>query len=91
MIDQDMKISPCTQIIWGRIRYGKLEMHVHAHSSDAYNKLLLNLLEFVSLQSYLAKRLGLPAGMYYHFLDSCHLHNSDEVNIVKLFNDNHAI
>lgn len=77
MIDQRQKVSPCTQIIWARIKHGKLELHVHAHSSDAYKKLLMNILEFISLQYYIADRVGVPVGKYYHFLDSCHIHHKD--------------
>jgi thymidylate synthase len=76
-IDQGQKVSPCTQIIWARIKHGKLELHVHAHSSDAYKKALMNMLEFISLQHYIANRVGVPVGKYYHFLDSCHIHNKD--------------
>lgn len=83
-IDQDQEISPCTQIVWARIKHGKLELHVHANSSDAYKKLLMNMLEFISLQHYLAKRAGLRVGSYIHFLDSCHFHNKDLDNIREL-------
>lgn len=83
-IDQDKDVSPCTQIIWARIKHGKLELHVHANSSDAYKKLLMNILEFISLQHYIAKRVGLPVGKYYHFLDSCHLHTKDQEAIRAL-------
>jgi thymidylate synthase len=76
-IDQSQKVAPCTQIIWARIKHGKLELHVHANSSDAYKKLLMNMLEFISLQYYIAERVGVPVGTYYHFLDSCHLHAID--------------
>jgi thymidylate synthase len=75
--DQDQAVSPCTQIIWARIKHGKLELHVHAHSSDVYKKLLMNILEFISLQHYIAGCAGVPAGKYYHFLDSGHLHTKD--------------
>ena len=27
-IDQEQKVSPCTQIIWARIKHGKLKLHV---------------------------------------------------------------
>ncbi len=84
MVDQDKKVSPCTQIIWARIKQGKLELHVHAHSSDAYKKLLMNILEFISLQHYIADRVGVPVGKYYHFLDSCHIHNKDVVPVEKV-------
>lgn len=83
-IDQGQKISPCTQIIWARIKHGKLELHVHANSSDAYKKLLMNMLEFISLQHYIAERIGRPVGNYYHFLDSCHLHSKDSEKIQLL-------
>jgi thymidylate synthase len=76
-IDQNQDVSPCTQIIWARIKHGKLELHVHAHSSDVYKKLLMNILEFVSLQYYIAGQVGVPVGKYYHFLDSGHLHSKD--------------
>lgn len=76
-VDQSADVSPCTQIIWGRVKFDKLELHVHAHSSDAYKKLLMNMLEFISLQHYIAKRIGKEVGEYYHFIDSCHLHNKD--------------
>lgn len=81
-IDQDQKVSPCTQIIWARIKHRKLELHVHAHSSDAYKKLLMNILEFISLQHYIANRVGVPVGDYYHFIDSCHIHAKD-LTLVK--------
>jgi thymidylate synthase len=83
-IDQFEKISPCTQIIWARIKQGKLELHVHTNSSDAYKKLLMNILEFISLQHYIAARVGVPVGKYYHFLDSCHLHIKDSEAIYAL-------
>ncbi len=83
-IDQGQKIAPCTQIIWARIKHGKLELHVHANSSDAYKKLLMNMLEFISLQHYIAQRVGIEVGTYYHFLDSCHLHKKDQEKIEAL-------
>lgn len=83
-IDQGKDVAPCTQIIWARIKHGKLELHVHANSSDAYKKLLMNMLEFISLQHYIAERAGVVVGTYYHFLDSCHLHYKDKDKIDKL-------
>lgn len=86
-IDQDKKVAPCTQIIWARIKHGKLELHVHAHSSDAYKKVLMNMLEFISLQHYIAGRVGVPVGEYYHFIDSCHLHTKDLEQVAALRSD----
>lgn len=83
-LDQNQVIAPCTQIIWARIKHGQLELHVHANSSDAYKKLLMNLLEFISLQHYIARRANVPVGKYYHFLDSCHLYLKDKEAIARL-------
>jgi thymidylate synthase len=83
-IDQGQEVAPCTQIIWGRIKHGKLELHVHTNSSDAYKKLLMNILEFISLQHYIARRVGVDVGTFYHFFDSCHLHQKDKEKISTL-------
>jgi thymidylate synthase len=77
-IDQHQLVAPCTMVIWGRRRGTDLELHVHAHSSDAYKKLLMNLQEFISLHHWLAAQLGLEVGKYIHVLDSCHIHREDE-------------
>jgi len=86
LIDQDKEISPCAQIIWARKRRGQLETHVHAHSSDAYKKLLMNLQEFIAFHLYLAKRLNIEAGRYIHFIDSCHIHTEDRQAALELAN-----
>ncbi len=76
-IDQEAEKSPCTQILWARLKQGKLEWHTHAHSSDAYKKLLMNIREFIALQHYVAQQIGVEVGPYYHFIDSCHIHWKD--------------
>lgn len=76
-IDQNREISPCTQIIWARKRHDALDVHVHAHSSDAYKKLLMNLQEFIAVHVYMAEQLGLKMGRYFHIVDSCHIHSED--------------
>lgn len=77
-IDQGQEVSPCTKTIWGRIKDGKLDLHINAHSSDAYKKLLMNIAEFVSFHQYVAEQVGVPVGRFVHQIDSCHLHNSDK-------------
>lgn len=76
-IDQKAEISPCTLVIWARKKNNRLELHVHAHSSDAYKKLLMNLQEFIALHHYLAARLNIAVGKYCHVIDSCHIHRQD--------------
>lgn len=77
-VDQRQLVAPCTMVIWGRRRGKALELHVHAHSSDAYKKLLMNLQEFISLHHWLSAQLKLEVGKYIHVLDSCHIHREDE-------------
>jgi len=83
-LDQTSKITPCTQIIWGRIKHGKLEFHVHANSSNAYNKLLLNIQEFIAMQNYVADILKVQVGKYFHFIDSCHIYHDDLEKVKEL-------
>ena len=85
-IDQSASIQPCVQIVWARIKQGRLELHVHTSSSDCYKKLLMNMLEFISLQQYIAKEASLPAGTFYFFIDSCHLYFKDLADIRDLRN-----
>ncbi len=85
-IDQTEHIQPCTQIVWARIKHGKLECHVHCNSSDAYKKLLMNMLEFMSLQRYIARRVNLPVGPYFHIIDSCHIYCKDQPAVEALRN-----
>lgn len=82
--DQHTDVNPCTQLIWARIKHGKLEFHVHAHSSDAYKKLLMNLQEFIALQLYVAERLNIQPGTYHHIIDSCHIHTREKEHVQAL-------
>jgi thymidylate synthase len=75
--DQDFFYSPCTLVLWARKKHGTLEFHTHAHSSDAYKKLLMNLFEFASFHTYLSERVNCIQGTYYHLIDSCHIHYED--------------
>lgn len=75
--DQDFFYSPCTLVLWARKKHGTLEFHTHAHSSDAYKKLLMNLFEFASFHTYLSERVNCTQGTYYHLIDSCHIHYED--------------
>lgn len=86
LIDQDAEIAPCTQVIWARQKFKKLELHVHAASVDAYKKLLMNQQEFISLQIHIANQLGISVGKFYHVIDSCHLYHKDIDKIEGILN-----
>lgn len=82
--DLDGPIAPCLQLLWFQIDDGKLDIHVHMRASDCFGKLLMNMNEFVVLQQYMAKELGVEPGMYYHFIDTCHFNNADKEKIESL-------
>ena len=83
--DQDFFYSPCTLVLWARKRHNYLEFHTHAHSSDAYKKLLMNLFEFASFHAYLSNRVNCKQGVYYHLIDSCHIHYEDLEKAKELY------
>jgi thymidylate synthase len=78
-------IGPCFQLAWFRVNENnKLDIHIHMRASDAYGKLLMNINEFIALQNYVAKEIGLEPGLYIQFIDSCHLNNKDKDTIDRL-------
>jgi thymidylate synthase len=83
-IDQESTISPCTQVIWGRRKKNSLELHVHAHSSDAFKKLLMNIQEFIAVHHYVAQKVGLSVGRFIHFIDSCHIYREDQGDVAAV-------
>jgi len=86
-IDLYGKIGPCLQIIWLQIIDGKLEMHTHMRATDCYGKLLMNMNEFIALQNYIAKQLGVQSGSYIQFIDSLHFNMSDKESVNKLIEE----
>lgn len=83
-VDLYGSIAPCLQLLWFQIDDGKLDIHVHMRASDCYGKLLMNMNEFVALQQYIAKELGVSSGKYFHFIDTCHLNSADKEKIESL-------
>jgi len=83
-IDLYGKIGPCLQVIWLQIIDGKLEMHVHMRATDCYGKLLMNMNEFIALQNFIAKEVGVQSGLYVQFIDSLHFNLSDKKIVEEL-------
>jgi thymidylate synthase len=83
-IDQTASFTPCLQIIWVRVLYGKVELHAHMRANDAYKKALMNMNIFTTLQNFIANQLGLRVGRYIHYVDSFHFHNEDKEAIDAL-------
>jgi thymidylate synthase len=68
---------PCLQRIWLTVRDGKLVMHTHWRSRDAYLAAFMNIIAVTELQRRLAERIGVEPGPYYDMTDSYHIYDRD--------------
>ena len=67
---------PCLQRLWFRVVEGRLDMHGHIRSNDAFKAGFMNMYALIELQAMVAERLGVPVGVYRHFADSYHIYGS---------------
>jgi thymidylate synthase len=74
--DQDGKDPACLQRLWFRVQNGKLNMHCHIRSNDAYKAAFMNMHAFTELQAIIAEQVGVPPGEYLHFADSFHIYGN---------------
>jgi thymidylate synthase len=64
---------PCNTQVYFKIRGGRLQMTVSCRSNDIiWGTYGANAVHFSILQEYMAARLGVPMGPYYHLSDSYH-------------------
>lgn len=68
---------PCLQRIWLRVVDGKLEMHTHWRSRDAFKAWGLNVFALAHLHRKWAEELAVEPGPYREFIDSFHLYGRD--------------
>jgi thymidylate synthase len=68
---------PCLQRIWCRIVDGKLDMHTHWRSRDAFKAWGLNVFALAHLHKDWAALLSVEPGMYREFIDSFHVYGRD--------------
>jgi len=59
-----------------RVQDGRLNMHVHMRSNDAFKAAFMNMYAFVELQADVARQVGVPVGEYCHIVDSFHIYGS---------------
>lgn len=75
--DPELEHPPCLQRMWFRVIDGKLVMHVHMRSNDAFKAAYMNMFAFTELQRYVAQQLGVDMGYYMHIADSYHVYERD--------------
>ena len=63
---------------------GKLNFQLHARACNIYNKLLMNLQEFVTVQQYIATQLNLTLGKFTMFIDYTQISKEDVINIESI-------
>lgn len=68
---------PCTIGIHLFNRYGKLHMIVNMRSNNCYSVMPYDVYNFTMLQRWLAERLGLYLGYYYHQINNAHVFKGD--------------
>jgi thymidylate synthase len=67
--------TPCTYAVQFTILHGKLDMSVLMRSNDLWYGFCNDQYQFSNLQMYVAQKLDLPIGVYYHYAHNLHLYN----------------
>jgi thymidylate synthase len=67
--------TPCTYAVQFTILNHKLNMSVVMRSNDLWYGFCNDQYQFSNLQMYVAQKLDLPIGVYYHFAHNMHLYN----------------
>lgn len=81
------KDHPCNTEILFKVNEGKLDISVIRRSNDCIYGLPYNIVQFTSIQEYMAGWLGLPIGNYYEFIDSLHIYENEYPKLIKFFKD----
>lgn len=84
--DQNAQIKPCMLSITASNENGNLNFQLHSRACNIYNKLLMNLQEFITIQKYIATRLDLKVGRFTMFIDYAQISKEDVTNIEKIIN-----
>lgn len=79
----ETKDEICTIAIQFLIRDNKLSCTVYMRSNDIYTGLPYDIAFFTSLQKYIANKLGIECGNYYHIDTSLHLYEKDINKVIK--------
>ena len=82
--DQNSKIKPCMLSITANNENGKINFQLHSRACNIYNKLLMNLQEFITVQKYIAKKLNLNMGRFTMFIDYAQISKEDIKNVEKI-------
>lgn len=74
---EGLRDYPCTISLQFFVRDEQVVMHTHMRSNDVWWGLAYDVFQFTQLQLTVAGVLGLPAGSYYHHVNSLHAYARD--------------
>ena len=67
--------TPCTYAVQFTILHDRLDMSVLMRSNDLWYGFCNDQYQFSNLQMYVAQKLDIPVGIYYHYAHNLHLYN----------------
>ena len=67
--------TPCTYAVQFTVLDDKLNMSVVMRSNDLWYGFCNDQYQFSNLQMYVAQKLNIPVGIYYHYAHNLHLYN----------------
>ena len=67
--------TPCTYAVQFTILHDRLDMSVLMRSNDLWYGFCNDQYQFSNLQMYVAQKLNIPVGIYYHYAHNLHLYN----------------
>lgn len=84
--DQNSEIKPCMLSITASNENGRLNFQLHSRACNVYDKLLMNLQEFITLQKFIAEKLDLKLGRFTMFIDYAQISKKDIIEVEKIIN-----
>lgn len=82
----DSKDFPCNIACMFKITNNQLDISVIRRSNDIIWGYPYNIIQFTSIQEYMANWLGVEVGSYYEYIDSLHMYEDEYQKIVEFHN-----
>jgi thymidylate synthase len=84
-LDVFRKDVPCLQLVQCIVRNSKLDMYIVFRSEDMLSAFGQNAYALTSLQKYIADKLAIPVGTYYHYIISAHIYHKRDAHELSKF------
>lgn len=84
LLQDGMRDVPCTVMFQFFIRNDQLILHTTMRSNDVWWGLAYDVFQFTQLQLTMANLLGIPAGKYFHHVNSLHVYGRNAIEVEEL-------